>query len=87
MVLVVLVGVCVLCGAGYWWLGRTATPGQTAIEDRFRANRRALRRVLSVPSVFGRIAPSTRQRDAEWWTRTPDVTPVPEPDEHKQPWR
>jgi len=87
MLVVVLVAVCVASMAGYWWLGRTATPGQKALEERLKANRGALRRTLSVPSVFGRMAAPKSHRDASWWTRQPDAPAVPEPDEHKEQWR
>ncbi len=89
MVFLVLVGIALACLLGYWWLGKTATPGQRAIEERWRANRGSIRRsAAGVPGLLGRMSFGRAHRDVDWWTREPDKAPaVPEPDEHKQPWR
>ena len=88
MVFVVLLALCALCVAGYWWLGKTATPGQKAIEERWKANRGALRRsVAGIPSLFGRAGTGRSHRDVDWWARQPDAPKLPEPEEHKDTWR
>lgn len=89
MVFLILLAVAAACLAGYWWLGKTATPGQRAIEERWKANRGALRRATaSVPGLMGRMHAGRAHRDADWWSRQPASLPeVPEPEEHKEPWR
>jgi hypothetical protein len=85
VVIVVLLAVCVVSLAGWWWLGKTATPGQRAIEERIKARHRAMFKIPAIPTMFGR-GTARGARDPEWWTRTPS-TVVPEPDEHKEAWR
>ena len=89
MVLVVLLAVCGASLAGWWWLGKTATPGQKALEDRRRAARRALWRTPAAPTFLG-VGGGRRARaarDASFWTASPPVDAVPEPPEHQEPWR
>lgn len=76
--LVVLVAICAGCIAGYVWLGRTATPGQQAMEERIKTMRWSFWR-----SMTGRGGRS----DPDAWDPVPTASAVPEPDEHKEHWR
>jgi hypothetical protein len=79
VVLIILLVVCAACLAGWWWLGETATPGQRAIEEHVRSLRFSFLRTMGA---------KFKATDPEWWTRPPEGgEAVPEPDEHKQPWR
>ena len=77
---VIVVLICGGCLAGYIWLGKTATPGQKAIEARVKEMRWSFWR-----SIGGRA----RAGDADWWTGGLGAPrhAVPEPDEHKEGWR
>ncbi|MGH9058841.1 MAG: hypothetical protein ACRDZY_04890 [Acidimicrobiales bacterium] len=79
MVLIALLVIGAACLAGYWWLGKTATPGQRAIEAHVRELRFSFLRTMGA---------KFKSTDPDWWTRpTERHEPVPEPDEHKEPWR
>jgi hypothetical protein len=86
VVALVLCIVCAACIAGWWWLGRTATPGQRALEERRRARRKARWGAPAIPRFFG-SAGGRRAADVEWWTRDAPRDAVPEPPEHQEPWR
>ncbi|MGH9094947.1 MAG: hypothetical protein ACRDXE_07290 [Acidimicrobiales bacterium] len=79
MALIALLVISAACLAGYWWLGQTATPGQRAIEEHVRALRFSFLRTMGA---------KFKSADPDWWTRpTERQEPIPEPDEHKEPWR
>ncbi|MDQ6784870.1 MAG: hypothetical protein M3063_15835 [Actinomycetota bacterium] len=76
--LVVVAAICAGSLVGYVWLGRTATPGQQAMEGRIKTMRWSFWR-----AVTGRA----RGSNPDVWDPVGSVSPVPEPEEHKQGWR